>query len=114
MDDLIPRITASPAASNHAGLWHERRLDMKLPVCAVHRPVGQWSMSKLFIWLMSSIGLTFFLAGIVNGMTGMGPPTMATGVLGAIIAPVAAAALLIVPSLIVRTMVLSSFWSCFA
>jgi uncharacterized membrane protein YfcA len=51
-------------------------------------------------WLMLSIGLTFFLAGMVKGVTGMGLPTVAMGVLGALMSPVAAAALLIVPSFV--------------
>ena len=57
-------------------------------------------MSNLSVWLLLSIGLTFFLAGIVKGVTGMGLPTVAMGVLGAIMSPVAAAALLIVPSFV--------------
>jgi uncharacterized membrane protein YfcA len=57
-------------------------------------------MSNLSVWLILSIGLTFFLAGIVKGVTGMGLPTVAMGVLGAIMPPVAAAALLIVPSFV--------------
>ena len=40
----------------------------------------------------------FFLAGVVKGVTGMGLPTVAMGVLGAVISPLAAASLLIVPS----------------
>jgi uncharacterized protein len=47
-----------------------------------------------------AIALTFFLAGIVKGVTGMGLPTVAMGVLGAIMPPVAAAALLIAPSFV--------------
>jgi uncharacterized protein len=47
-----------------------------------------------------AISLTFFLAGIVKGVTGMGLPTVAMGVLGAIMPPVAAAALLIAPSFV--------------
>lgn len=57
-------------------------------------------MSDLSVWLILSIGLTFFLAGIVKGVTGMGLPTVAMGVLGAIMPPVAAATLLIVPSFV--------------
>ena len=34
------------------------------------------------------IALTFFLAGIVKGVTGMGLPTVAMGILGAITSPV--------------------------
>jgi uncharacterized protein len=52
------------------------------------------------LWLVLSIGLTFFLAGMVKGVTGMGLPTVAMGVLGALMAPVTAAALLIVPSFV--------------
>jgi uncharacterized membrane protein YfcA len=44
--------------------------------------------------------LTFFLAGMVKGVTGMGLPTVAMGVLGAIIPPVAAASVLIIPSFV--------------
>ncbi|WP_201862867.1 sulfite exporter TauE/SafE family protein [Microvirga soli] len=51
-------------------------------------------------WLILSIGLTFFLAGIVKGVTGMGLPTVAMGALGALMAPVTAATLLIVPSFV--------------
>lgn len=43
---------------------------------------------------------TFFVAGAVKGVTGMGLPTVTMGVLGAILSPVAAAALLIAPSLV--------------
>lgn len=42
---------------------------------------------------------TFFAAGTVKGVTGMGLPTVAMGVLGALISPLMAASLLIVPSL---------------
>ena len=60
------------------------------------------------IWLLLSIGLTFFLAGIVKGVTGMGLPTVAMGVLGAILSPLAAAALLIVPSFVTNVWQLAS------
>ncbi|MGF7156035.1 hypothetical protein GGR40_003830 [Novosphingobium gossypii] len=43
---------------------------------------------------------TFFAAGIVKGVTGMGLPTVAMGVLGSLLSPLAAAALLLVPSLV--------------
>jgi uncharacterized membrane protein YfcA len=42
----------------------------------------------------------FLLAGAVKGMTGMGLPTVAMGALGAVMPPVAAAALLVVPSFV--------------
>lgn len=49
---------------------------------------------------IAAITATFFLAGIVKGVTGMGLPTVAMGVLGALMSPVAAAALLIAPSFV--------------
>jgi len=57
-------------------------------------------MLDLSPWSFLAVGLTFFLAGIVKGVTGMGLPTVAMGVLGAVMSPVAAAALLIVPSFV--------------
>ncbi|MBB3541299.1 MULTISPECIES: sulfite exporter TauE/SafE family protein [unclassified Rhizobium] len=42
----------------------------------------------------------FLVAGVVKGITGMGLPTVAMGLLGALVSPLAAAALLVVPSLI--------------
>jgi len=44
--------------------------------------------------------LTFILAGIVKGVTGMGLPTVSMGVLGAFMPPVAAASLLLIPSFV--------------
>jgi uncharacterized protein len=55
-----------------------------------------------------AVGATFFVAGIVKGVTGMGLPTVAMGVLGTLISPVAAAALLIVPSAV------TNVWQLFA
>jgi uncharacterized protein len=43
---------------------------------------------------------TFFLAGMVKGVTGMGLPTVAMGLLGLAMPPVQAAALLLVPSFV--------------
>lgn len=50
--------------------------------------------------LVAAIFATFFAAGIVKGVTGMGLPTVAMGVLGALISPLTAAGLLIVPSFV--------------
>ncbi|TCT00521.1 sulfite exporter TauE/SafE family protein [Aquabacter spiritensis] len=50
--------------------------------------------------LLLAVAATFFLAGLVKGVTGMGLPTVAMGALGALLSPVAAAALLVVPSLV--------------
>ncbi|MFB9948114.1 sulfite exporter TauE/SafE family protein [Rhizobium puerariae] len=49
---------------------------------------------------LSAIAATFVFAGFVKGVTGMGLPTVAMGVLGALISPLAAAGLLIVPSFV--------------
>lgn len=46
------------------------------------------------------IAFTFLAAGIVKGVTGMGLPTLAMGVLGALLSPLTAASLLIVPSMV--------------
>lgn len=43
---------------------------------------------------------TFVAAGLVKGVTGMGLPTVAMGLLGATMSPVAAAALLVMPSFV--------------
>ena len=53
------------------------------------------------------IALTFLLAGIVKSVTGMGLPTVAVGVLGAIMSPVSAASLLVIPSFV------TNFWQLF-
>lgn len=50
--------------------------------------------------IIALIAVTFFFAGIVKGVTGMGLPTVAMGVLGAFMPPVAAASLLLIPSFI--------------
>jgi len=44
--------------------------------------------------------LTFFLAGFVKGVIGLGLPTIVVGLLGAVMAPAQAIALMIVPSLV--------------
>lgn len=43
---------------------------------------------------------TFFIAGIVKGVIGLGLPTVAVGLLGLVMAPMEAASILIVPSLV--------------
>lgn len=57
-------------------------------------------MSDMSIPLLLAIGATFFAAGMVKGVTGMGLPTVAMGVLGALLSPLVAASLLIVPSFV--------------
>lgn len=51
---------------------------------------------------------TFLAAGLVKGITGMGLPTVAMGLLGTVMSPAAAAALLIIPSFI------TNVWQLFA
>ncbi|MGE4369175.1 MAG: sulfite exporter TauE/SafE family protein [Burkholderiaceae bacterium] len=46
------------------------------------------------------LSLIFLIAGLVKGVTGMGLPTVAMGLLGSIMSPLAAAALLVIPSLV--------------
>ncbi|MPS69829.1 MULTISPECIES: sulfite exporter TauE/SafE family protein [Novosphingobium] len=50
--------------------------------------------------LIVAIIVTFFAAGVVKGVTGMGLPTVAMGVLGSLLSPLEAAALLLVPSFV--------------
>ena len=50
--------------------------------------------------LIAAIIATFFAAGIVKGVTGMGLPAVAMGVLGSLLSPLAAAVLLLVPSFV--------------
>lgn len=53
---------------------------------------------SMISWLFA--GLVFLLAGLVKGVIGMGLPTIAMGLLSLVFAPVEAAALLVVPSLV--------------
>ena len=57
-------------------------------------------MTETSLPVLLAIAATFFVAGIVKGVTGMGLPTVAMGVLGALVSPLAAASLLIVPSFV--------------
>jgi uncharacterized membrane protein YfcA len=57
-------------------------------------------MAHLSPALIAAIALTFFAAGLVKGVTGMGLPTVAMGVLGALLSPLAAAGLLLAPSFV--------------
>lgn len=57
-------------------------------------------MSELSFPALVLILVTFFAAGAVKGVTGMGLPTVAMGVLGALLSPLVAASLLIIPSFV--------------
>jgi uncharacterized membrane protein YfcA len=50
--------------------------------------------------LLPAVAVAFFLAGLVKGISGMGLPTVAIGLLGLVMTPATAAALLVVPSLV--------------
>ena len=50
--------------------------------------------------LVAVIVFTFFAAGVVKGVTGMGLPTVSMGVLTSLLSPLAAAGLLLVPSFV--------------
>lgn len=65
-------------------------------------------MSDLSIAIFVAITATFFTAGLVKGVTGMGLPTVAMGVMGALLSPLAAASLLIAPSFV------TNVWQLFA
>jgi uncharacterized membrane protein YfcA len=56
--------------------------------------------------LVSFVTLTFLVAGLVKGVIGLGLPTVAVGLLGLMLAPAQAAALLVVPSLA------TNVWQC--
>ncbi|QRQ84663.1 sulfite exporter TauE/SafE family protein [Cupriavidus oxalaticus] len=54
------------------------------------------------------IGLTFLLAGFVKGVVGLGLPTVAVGLLGLVMPPAQAAALLVAPSMVTNLVQLVS------
>jgi len=51
-------------------------------------------------WLLAATVAAFLLAGVVKGVIGLGLPTVAIGLLGLLMTPAKAAAILIVPSLV--------------
>lgn len=65
-------------------------------------------MSDSLPVLPVAIALTFLLAGFVKGVIGLGLPTVAVGLLGLVMAPSQAVALLVVPSLV------TNVWQLFA
>jgi uncharacterized membrane protein YfcA len=54
------------------------------------------------------IGLTFLLAGFVKGVVGLGLPTVAVGLLGLVMPPMQAAALLVAPSMVTNVVQLAA------
>lgn len=57
-------------------------------------------MHTLTIGLTCLLLATFLGAGLVKGVTGMGLPTVAMGLLGAVMSPLTAAAILVIPSFV--------------
>lgn len=74
-----------------------RRLRRKIhivPKLAGDSNAGMTEFSALWLGVLASV---FMLAGMVKGVTGMGLPTVAMGLLGVVMPPAAAAALLLIP-----------------
>lgn len=71
-----------------------------LPHCSRVGLIYAGGMSDISFPVLAAVTATFFLAGTVKGITGMGLPTVAMGVLGALLSPLAAASLLIVPAFV--------------
>lgn len=51
-------------------------------------------------WILAFMAATFFLAGLVKGVLGLGLPTVAIGLLGLIMTPAQAVVLMFVPTLV--------------
>jgi uncharacterized membrane protein YfcA len=85
--------TPSLAFGSSEGTWRNcqivtgARLDQRRPMPVTH--------TQILV-----VALIFALAGLVKGVTGMGLPTVAMGLLGLLMAPAEAAAVLVVPSLV--------------
>ena len=60
------------------------------------------------LFFLSLISLIFLIAGMVKGITGMGLPTVAMSLLGMLMSPASAAALLVIPSFV------TNVWQCFS
>lgn len=56
------------------------------------------------LWIIVLIATTFFVAGFVKGVIGMGLPTVAMGLLGLVMTPLQAAAVLLLPSLVTNVL----------
>lgn len=64
-------------------------------------------MHNPILYLLLLVG-TFLAAGMVKGVTGMGLPTVAMGLLGTVMPPASAAAILIIPSFV------TNIWQLFS
>jgi uncharacterized protein len=56
------------------------------------------------LWIIALVAAAFLLAGFVKGVIGMGLPTVAMGLLGLVMSPVQAAAVLLAPSLVTNVL----------
>jgi len=83
-------------------VWRDERDSQRDSVAAANlsTALAVASRRRRALWArMIALILTFVLAGTVKGVTGMGLPTVTMGLLGLMMAPAQAAALLIIPSL---------------
>ncbi len=58
--------------------------------------------------ILGAVAVAYLLAGFVKGVIGLGLPTVAIGLLGLLMTPAQAAAILVVPSLV------TNIWQCTA
>src|SRR5258707_1012796 len=61
--------------------------------------LGEGILEGDSFFFLLAVTATFFVAGFVKGVLGLGLPTLAMGLLGAVMAPAQAASLLVMPSL---------------
>ncbi len=77
-----------------------------MPVLQLLRPAGERTLPAPMpdlsfpLLILLAIAAIFLLAGFVKGVIGMGLPTVAMGLLGTIMPPAQAAAILVIPSLV--------------
>lgn len=76
-----------------------RRVQHQIRIVPNYMPGSNTFMHEP-IFFLSLITLTFLAAGMVKGVTGMGLPTVAMGLLGLAMPPAAAAAMLVIPSFV--------------
>lgn len=80
-------------------LRKNRRVQHQIRIVPNYMPGSNTFMHEP-IFFLSLITLTFLAAGMVKGVTGMGLPTVAMGLLGIVMPPAAAAAMLVIPSFV--------------
>lgn len=76
-----------------------RRREGKNRIVGGHARGFNTGVHETFLFLLL-LTLIFLVAGTVKGVTGMGLPTVAMGLLGTVMAPATAAAMLIIPSFV--------------